>query len=1215
MIDDLRQPGSPPAGRYERLELIGRGAMGSVHRAFDRESRRVVALKSLYRSDPDDRFRLKLEFRSLARLVHPNLLRLYELVVEGEECFFTAEFVEGGRSLTEFLRGADPTRIRATFRQLAAALGVLHAAQKVHCDLKPNNVLVDPSGRLVLLDFGLITALDSRLARESVAGSIVGTFAYMSPEQTFGAQISPASDWYSFGVLLYETLAGRSPFEDATPTELLDRRSVKVSNPQCFAPECPGDLADLAMALLAAEPSDRPTALEVLDRLRAESDAPDPTGDEVAPRAAFVGRHPELAALRGAFAAMQQGELVAVCVEGPSGIGKTKLIEDFLAEIAESNALLLRSRCYPHELVPFAALDGAIDELSRFLVAQSDARLEALWPRETLALCTVFPVLGRVPGPAHRPLASVDASPHELRRQGFLALRELLGRIADRRPVVVWIDDLQWADDDSAPLLRELLKAPHAPAILWLISCRAEGHRADSSALAALDDVLSLLPESSRRRIDLGPLSEDECRELAAEVAGAGVVAPDAIAAICRDSGGSPFLVDELLRSRRPDRGGDAGRKIDVSEIVGERLGSLPDDARRLIETIAVVGGPLDRIMALEAAGIESFDPDLIASLERARVLRTAALDRGALEIYHDRIRETLDAMLVPAVRRERHRGIARVFESRGSHDAHALFTHHRGAGAVDRAAFWAVQAGAQAAAHLAFDQAAHLYRSALELDRMGIDERGALVRLAEALANAGRGNESARSFEEAAALVPESTELATTVELRCRAAEQFLVSGYIDEGVRVLRPLLAGIGVVYPVSSGRALLATLGQLPRLALRYWRYEEGAGARLDESFGIVNDACHTAAKGLVVVDPGRGAYFAVRSLDAALQSGDPLRIGRALCVVGAAVVPLGGPPAQWARNMLRWASRTAAETGDPYLLGMVAISQAQEHFVDGRWEQMLADCNRGTEILLAHCNGVRWECDVGSMGALRALEELGRIPELRARAGTLLEQAQQLGDVYAEVTFRLYDGFWKIAIGDVEGARREAETAIALWGRESFQLQHLYELRIHACCDLYEGDAASAWKRIESSWDALVASNVLRHPLLASDAYQLRAQAALSLAPTTRRTEMLGTARKAARKLASLRRADALAASQRVEAAIAYLGGQESGASTLLGESQRGYEEALMPLHAAYVRRRRGELRGIDGVDERDAADAAMSEGGIKEPERWLAVQAPGFGPQ
>ncbi len=1204
--------GEQTRARYERLEQIGRGAMGSVYRAFDRESQRIVALKSLHRSDPDDLFRLKLEFRSLARLVHPNLLRLYELVVDGEDCFFTAEFIEGGRNLTEFLHGADPTKVRATFRQLAAALGVLHAAQKVHCDLKPNNVLVDPNGRLVLLDFGLITALDSRLARESVAGSIVGTFAYMSPEQAFGSQISPASDWYSFGVLLYEALAGRSPLEDATRVELLDRRRVKVPQLQRFAPECPGDLADLAMALLAAQPSDRPTGSEVLECLRAESDAHDRDPESSPTRATFVGRRAELAELRGAFAAMQQGELVAVCVEGPSGIGKTELMEDFLAEIAESDALLLRSRCYPHELVAFGALDGAIDELSRFLVAQPDARLEALWPRETVALCTVFPVLGRVPGPTHRQLASADASPYELRRQGFLALRELLGRIADRRPVVVWIDDLQWADDDSAPLLRELLKPPHAPAILWLISYRAEQHRIDSPVLAALGDVLSLVPESCRRRIDLGPLSEDECGELAAELVGAAAFSPDAIAAICTESGGSPFIVDELLRSRRSNLGGDAGRKIKVSEIVGERLQSLTDEARSLIETIAVVGGPLDRRMALEAAGIESFDPDLVASLERGRILRTSALVRGALEIYHDRIREALDDKLIPEVRRERHRGIARVLESHGSHDAHALFTHHRGAGALDRAALWAVQAGAQAAAHLAFDQAAHLYRSALELDRKAIDEHSALVRLAEALANAGRGKESARSFEEAAALVPEPTELAVAVELRCRAAEQYLVSGYVDEGVRVLRPLLAGIGIPYPVSSGRALLATLGQLPPLALRYWRYEEGAGKRRDNASGLVNDACHTAAKGLVVVDPGRGAYFAVKSLNAALQSGDPWRIGRALCVVGAAVVPLGGPPAQWARGMLRWANRIATESGDQYLLGMVAISQAQAHFVDGRWEQMLAECNRGTEILLAHCNGVRWECDVGSMGALRALEELGRIPELQVRAVGLLEQAQQLGDVYAEVTFRLYDAFWKIARGEVEEARRGAETAIALWGRGSFQLQHLYELRIQACCDLYEGDVASAWKRIESSWDSLVEANLLRHPLLASDAHQLRAQAALSLAPTDRRAEMLTIARKSAQKLANLRRADALAASQRIEAATAYLRGQVAESMTLLSAAQRGYEQAQMPLHAAYVQRRRSEVAANPEMAERDAADTAMSDRGIKDPERWLMVQAPGF---
>ena len=1202
------------AGRYELQGLIGRGAMGSVYRAFDRESQRVVALKSLQRSDPDDLFRLKLEFRSLARLVHPNLLRLYELVVEEDDCFFTAEFIEGGRSLNEFLSGSDPGRLRATFRQLAAALTVLHAAQKVHRDLKPSNVLVDPSGRLVLLDFGLIAALDSRLARESLVGSLVGTFAYMSPEQAFGAPISSASDWYSFGVLLYECLTGRSPFESATASELLDRRTARVPPPQAFAPGCPPDLASLAMALLAPNPSDRPTGREVLDRLRAEVDSPEVATDPGAPRTAFVGRRSELAELRACFDAMQQGELVMVSVEGPSGIGKTALVEEFLRETEASGVLALRSRCHPHELVAFEALDGAIDELSRFLVAQPDERLEAVWPRETVALQTVFPVLGRVPAPVHRSAASADSSPHELRRQGFLALRELLGRIADRRPVVIWIDDLQWADADSGPLLRELLRPPRAPAILWMLTHRAED-RVGAPVLGELPELMALVHEPNRRRIELGPLSEAECRDLAAELADGGV-SDSALAAIRAESGGSPFLVEELLR-HGPAVARGAASTIGVSEIVGGRLQALADDARSLIETVAIAAGPLDRRIALEAAGIESFDPDLIASLERGRLLRTSATDgRSALEIYHDRIRQVLEGQLAPERRRVRHGGIARVLERRGSDDAHALFTHHRGAGTLDRAAFWAVLAAEQAAAQLAFDQAASLFRSALDLDRNAIDERSALAGLGEALANAGRGRDAAVAFESAAANAWKAGVPADAVELRCRSAEQFLVSGHVEEGVRVLRPLLAGLGIAYPKSSGRALLATLGQLPPLAARYWRFEPRARTPRDEPVGLANEACHTSAKGLVVVDPARAAYFSVRSLNCALRSGDPWRVGRALCVVGAAVVPLGGPLSAWARRMLNWAGRIAEESGDPYLKGMVAISQAQEHFVDGRWQEMLEGCDRGTRILLARCHGVRWECDVGNMGALRALEELGRIPELQHRLPRLLEEARELDDAYAEVTFRLYDAYWRIAHGDVEGSRRGAEAAIELWGSDTFQLQHLYELRIQACCDLYTADARAAWERVASSWSALRASNLLRHPLLASDAHQLRAHAALSFAEIAGDREALAVAARSARALARLGRSDALGASRRIRAAIACQRGELAEVVTLLGDSRTGYEDAHMPLQAAYVRRRLAELDpSAAGLRERAAADSEMSERGIKEPERWLAVQAPGFRPQ
>jgi len=932
------------------------------------------------------------------------------------------------------------------------------------------------------------------------------------------------------------------------------------------------------------------------------------------PRTPFVGRRAEVAQLRAALAAMRGGEQVLVTLAGPSGIGKTALVDHLLAEIG-NDVLVLRSRCYPHEVVPFEALDSAIDELSHYLVVQSKERLEALMPRDIKALCTVFPVLGRIQLTPTRTPPALEAEPHEVRRQGFRALRELFGRIADRRPVIVWIDDLQWADADSGPLLRELLRQPNAPSVLWILSYRSED-RTRSPLLTELVDLVGAARDDLCQKIVLDPLSDGESRELAGFLASKEAISSDALAAIAAESNGSPFLLHELLRYDINDMRVRGPAEFEFSQVMVARLQELSQDARLLLENVTVAAGPLDRATALDAAGLESFDPDLIADLERARLLRaTSTAGRGALEIYHDRIREALDMLLTSEVRRERHGKIAAALERHTGDDARALFEHHRGAGAYDRAAVYAIRAGDQAAVKLAFDQAAYLYRSALELDRSAIDERPTLVKLGDALANAGRGRAAANAFESAAGLAAEDANLSQSVHLHCRSAEQFLVSGHVEDGIRVLRPLLSQLGIAYPSSEGRALLATVGRLPQLALRYQRFRPRLEAKNLDAALLAIDACHTSAKGLVVVDPARAAYFSVRSLIGALQSGDPWRTGRALCVVGAAIAPIGGPISAWARSMLRWGRRIADECGDPYLLGMASISQAQVHFVDGHWAAMLEGCDRGTKLLMERCQGVRWECDVGNMGALRALEELGRIRELDTRVARLIEEAIGLDDVYAQVTFRLFGCYWLIAKGEIDAARRGTIKAMDLWGRDSLQLQHLYELRIQAYCDLYQGDPQTACQRVESAWPALRASNLLRHPLLASDAYQLRANVALSLAALTRGDKMLRIAASSARALRMLRRADATAAARRIRAAIALLSGDRAGAVHLLDDAVSRFVQADMPLHAAYLQRRRSALSyGDDSETEVQAADDAIRGRGVRDPVRWLAIQAPGLNP-
>jgi serine/threonine protein kinase len=204
--------------RYEVRDCLGRGGMGVVYEVFDREREELVAAKTVRHFDATSLYLFKQEFRALADVRHPNLVRFYELVQRDEgDVFFTMERVHG----VDFLRyvrrdaGRDgrSDRLRHAIRQLVEGVSAVHAAGKLHRDIKPSNVLVTAEGRVVLLDFGVSTQLTGRFATApNPSGEFVGSAAYMAPEQGDTGTPIAASDWYSVGVMVYEALVGRTPF-------------------------------------------------------------------------------------------------------------------------------------------------------------------------------------------------------------------------------------------------------------------------------------------------------------------------------------------------------------------------------------------------------------------------------------------------------------------------------------------------------------------------------------------------------------------------------------------------------------------------------------------------------------------------------------------------------------------------------------------------------------------------------------------------------------------------------------------------------------------------------------------------------------------------------------------------------------------------------------------------------------------------------------------
>ncbi|MBL9019544.1 MAG: protein kinase, partial [Myxococcales bacterium] len=540
MPDPSSGPGRSGHGEFsgtERFQLIrqlGMGGMGIVYEAVDRESGETVALKTLRNVDGPAILLLKQEFRTLAGLHHPNLIQLGALFESRGDWFFTMELIEGV-SLMEWLRAGDEQRLRDALVQLVTGLGVLHDAGRVHRDIKPSNVLVT-GARVVLVDFGLATRHDSDDLSMRDAET-VGTPAYMAPEQASSRPTGPEADFYALGVILYEALTGQLPIDGHALEVMLEKQKRVPPAPSTIADGVPPDLDALCRDLLQIDPAARPARGEILRRLG----APARRGSQPAvaqgtlltpiPRQTFVGRETELAVLRDALAECDSGATVNLLIEGESGMGKSALAEHFVAGLDRRDIVVLRGRCYERESVPYKGVDGVIDSLSRFLARLPDKAAAALLPFHVNLLSEVFPVLKGVRTIVEQPPVAHVPDPKEERRRVFAAVRELLARIGARYPLVLLIDDLHWADEDSLALLDMVVRGPDAPCLMLVSTAWPRG-----------DDELPLEFGGNLRRIKLRPLGECETAQLArALFAASGAPGADPTAAIVRESAGHPM--------------------------------------------------------------------------------------------------------------------------------------------------------------------------------------------------------------------------------------------------------------------------------------------------------------------------------------------------------------------------------------------------------------------------------------------------------------------------------------------------------------------------------------------------------------------------------------------------------------------------------------------------------------------------------------------------
>jgi serine/threonine protein kinase len=1250
-------PSSPAAlpviAGYDLVRELGRGGMGVVYEAYDRKRRHMVALKTMQGVEASELYRFKAEFRTLAGLTHPNLVTLYELVAEGGLWFFTMELLEGASFLAHVRSTVSPAsaqappsplisrapeqpaeatgpplgltppqlgRLRDTLRQLAAGMHALHQEGKLHRDIKPGNVLVTRQGRVVLLDFGLAADLDRSGEHLSLQPRLLGTVAYMAPEQAACRPVSPASDWYAFGSMLYEALTGRPPFHGGPLEVLVKKQDLDPPDPASLVQWIPDDLRALCGELLRRDPRQRPSGDDVLRRLGAEPAASThtpTTGIMATAEVPLIGRARHLEALEEAFHACRQGRAVRLFVHGCSGVGKTALVRRFLDGLTErGEAVVLPGRCYEQESVPYKALDSLVDSLSRYLETLSLLEAQALLPRDIGALARVFPVLRRLEAVASAPGRGAVSDPQEIRRRGLAALRELLGRLADRRPLVLFIDDLQWGDLDSAALLLDLLRPPDPPPLLFLGCYRSED-ATGNPCLRALLEAREPGESVSRGDLAVEPLTPPERRQLALALLSSCDPAAEARAdTIARESDGNPFFIYELVHhlaagvapvEEAPER------DITLHEVLWSRVLRLPEEARRLLEVVAVAGRPLRQEDACRAAGVTAEQGAALASLRAGRLLRGVGRPESLeIETYHDRIRETLVTRLTPSGLQEHHRRLALVLEASRRSDPEVLAVHFQEAGEPGRAGTYYALAAAQAAEALAFDRAAKLYRLALELQApRGVEECQLRTRLANALANASRGAESAREYLRATDTAGD----ADARELQRRAALQLLSSGHVDDGLVTLRAVLGPVGMKMPERPRRALWLLAWQWLRLR---WR---GLGFRRRDVHQVEArelrrlEICRAAAVGLSMVDPLQGAYFQTHYLLLALRTGEPHHLVQALALEGAHV-SVGGSFSRRRTDELLGAAETLAEQlAQPYPAAMVALAKGIADALEGRWESAWTLCDQAEGIFRTHCTGVMWELSTAHRFALWPLMFLGEVAEIGRRLPALIKEARERNDLYAVTNLSLViRTFVRLANDEPERARRELRQVISEWSQQGFHIQHMNRLLDEIQIDLYQGQGGAAWERVTGQWPVLARSYLLRVQQVRVFLFYLRARAALAAAPAAANPgRLLHAAERDARRLHRERIAWAEALAQLVRAGVAMGRHDAGGARQLLEDAAGRLDAAGLRLHAAAAGRRLGEqVGGRAGHRLVEQADAWMKGQNVRRPDRMTALLAPGF---
>ncbi len=799
-------------GCFLVIRMVGRGGMGHVYAAIDLRSTAQVAVKIMRRFDSWSVHRFIEEFSWLSELNHPNLVKLYDTFSEGDIRFFSMELVEG-KTLRDWfrkLKTSEETKwrqLRRVLAQLASATEYLHEHGVLHCDIKCSNAMITPRRRAVLLDLGLAV-------RAGHGNNLMGTLQYMAPEILRGESPTYASDWYSFGLLIYEVITDRYPPKVGVLTaESVNTKEAQLKcqlDRETLADDlgaCPSDLAELCTALLSTDPAGRPTGSETLKRLGGSSGSKFHFSVE----SECTGRDEAMSRMNASLASLKEFDSGLVQVRGESGLGKTTLLHHWTDQIPGSEYLYISVRCYRQDHTMLRLLNLLVQELVMVLAKLPEPFWRDSLEKRIKEIGLTFPqvrqlVDGAFPANKNGSSKPPTAAQRDVGKQSLL---EWLVELSAGKQIILVIDDAQWADDESLQLLARLLSEDLG--FRGLIVTVAEDGR--SGAIESLQpDWSAIKPPARFTQIDLTPLDEPTCDQLLRSWANRLEIAvvPEVAANIVHRSAGNPFLLMELFRTyvhyaRRNEMSATDWLSQDADSTVRRRFSMLPAQDERILQYLAVADQPLgfhqlqmvSRILPHKLQSTLSF-------LGSEGWIRTSGTSyESDVEIAHENFRKLVLRSLPKERMHRRNFRMARILSSETPPPWARIARHYWWAERYREAATCYLEAARSAAASCSYKEALYFLQRAIhpEAERSGREHANVLRIKADCLAGVGDSTEAAILYEK---LLEEEESAEQRQLLACLAGEQWIRAGQLEQGLALLRDTLQHFGIVD--RKGRAL-------------------------------------------------------------------------------------------------------------------------------------------------------------------------------------------------------------------------------------------------------------------------------------------------------------------------------------------------------------------------------------------------------------------------